>query len=103
MRTRTLLMLSIACGLAILLAGGIQLLRIANQEPATALTIGGTGQAGDAVVVVTGFGEHDDFAIVDVTLSGVDDPDGLSGFRLQAPNTLVEVVPTESTCVGFTV
>ena len=103
MRTRTLLLLSIACGLAILLAGGVQLLRIAGQEPATALGVGDEGRAGDAVVVVRGYEEADGFALVEVTLSGVDDPKGLDGFRLQAPNTLVEHVPAESTCTGFTV
>ena len=102
MRTRTLLLLSVACGLAILLAGGLQLFRIAGNEPSTALAIGDTGTAGDAVVVVDGYSEGGGVAVVTVTVSGVDDVDGLDGFRLRAPNDLVAPGP-ESTCRGLTI
>ncbi|MGA0894824.1 MAG: hypothetical protein ACO3S5_09365, partial [Ilumatobacteraceae bacterium] len=85
MRTRTLLLLSVACGLAILLAGGAQLLRITGGKPSTALGIGDEGRAGDAVVVVNGYEEGVATAIVTVELSGVDDADGLDGFSLRAP------------------
>ena len=102
MRTRTLLLLSVACGLAILLAGGAQLLRITGGKPSTALGIGDEGRAGDAVVVVNGYEEGVATAIVTVELSGVDDADGLDGFSLRAPNT--RVMPLESsTCTRFTV
>ena len=104
MRTRTLLLLAVGCGLVILLAGGIQLLRIANQdEPAAALVIGDTGRAGDAIVVLRGFSEPDDLILVEVTLWGVDDPDGLAGFGLVAPGVRAEVLLVESSCGGFTV
>ncbi|MFZ9628638.1 MAG: hypothetical protein ACO3C1_04725 [Ilumatobacteraceae bacterium] len=102
MRTRTLLLLSVACGLAILLAGGLQLVRISGTEPSGVLVIGDRGQAGDAVVVVTGFDERADRAVVTVVLSGVDDPTGLDGFALRAPNTVVDPGPGSS-CAGFTV
>ncbi|HAP76123.1 MAG TPA: hypothetical protein DCR14_08585, partial [Acidimicrobiaceae bacterium] len=92
MRTRTLLLLAVACGLVILVAGGIQLLRIAGQEETTALGIGDSGRAGEVTVTVLAFGERDGFAVVDVTVGGVDDQGGLDSFRLQAPNTLVEPV-----------
>ena len=102
MRTRTLLLMSVACGLAILLAGGLQLLRISGSEPSGVLGVGERGQAGGAVVVVTAFDEQPDLAVVSVVLSGVDDPDGLLGFALRAPNAVV--APTDrSTCTGFTV
>jgi hypothetical protein len=103
MRTRTLLLLAIGCGLAILLAGGIQLLRIANQRPTPSLGVGDTGTAGDVEVVVESFRADEQFAVATVTLSGVDDPEGLSGFRLVAPGDTVEYVPAESTCDGITV
>lgn len=102
MRTRTLLLLSVACGLAILLAGGAQLLRITGSEPSTALGIGDEGRAGDAVVVVTAYEEGATTAVVTVELSGVDDADGLDGFSLRAPNTLVLPLAS-STCARFTV
>ena len=103
MRTRTLLLLAIGCGLAILLAGGIQLLRIANQKPTPSLGVGDSGTAGDVTVSVDEFTQDPQFATVTVTLGGVDDPNGLSGFRLVAPGDTVEYVPAESTCTGITV
>lgn len=101
MRTRTLLLLAVTCGLVILVAGGVQLLRIAGQEETTALGIGDSGRAGEATVTVLGFRQGDGFAVVEVSVGGVDDPAGLDSFRLQAPNTLVEPVPSESTCDGI--
>lgn len=101
MRTRTLLLLSVACGLAILLAGGLQLFRIAGNEPSTALAVGDTGTAGDAVVVVERYVEGAGRAVVTISVSGVDDADGLDGFRLRAPNDLVAPGP-DSTCEGLT-
>jgi hypothetical protein len=82
MKTRTLLLLAVTCGLAILIAGTVQLLRLADQDSATVLGIGDSATAGDARVEVTALDEADGFAIVNVTLSGVDDPDGLQGFTL---------------------
>lgn len=82
MRTRTLLLLAISCGLVILVAGGIQLLRMAGQEPARILHLGDTGSAGDATVVVRAYDEHGGVGVVTVTVSGVDDPNGLAGFTL---------------------
>ena len=103
MRTRTLLLLAVGCGLVILLAGGIQLLRIANQdEPAAALGFGDTGVAGDAIVVLRGISEPDGLILVEVTLSGVDDADGLAGFGLVAPGARAEVLVAESSCSGLT-
>lgn len=79
MKTRTLLLLSVVCGLAVLLAGTIQLLRLAGQDESSTLAIGEQGQAGDAVVVVDDYSENATRAVVTVTLSGVDDPDGIDG------------------------
>jgi hypothetical protein len=104
MRTRTLLLLAVSCGLAILLAGGVQLLRLSNQTTDKALVVGSQGIAGDATVKVVDFSEVDGFAIVTVTLSGVDDQQGLEGFRLQMVNALV--APNQKdvkACRGFTV
>ena len=53
MKTRTLLLLSVGCGLAILVAGMVLVLQLAGQPaPAAPLAIGATGQAGDLVVTV---------------------------------------------------
>jgi hypothetical protein len=103
MRTRTLLLLAVSCGLAIMLAGGFQLLRLANQSTPAALSVGSSGSAGDATVTVVDFHEADGVAVVTVTLSGVDDPAGLDGFRLQTVNELL--VPNQrdgKACTGIT-
>ena len=104
MRTRTLLLLAIGCGLAILLAGGIQLWRISNQDETTLLAIGDTGHAGEANVKVVGYRPGvDGFDVVDIALSGVDDPQGLQGFSLRAPGDTYSVSSDRSTCVALTV
>ena len=107
MRTRTLLLLAVTCGLAILLAGGLQLFRLSIQEtPAPPLAVGATGSAGDAKVTVEDVATTGSALVVTVTLAGVDDADGLGGFSLVAPNSRV-APDTESTvrgaCTGFTV
>ena len=103
MRTRTLLLLAVTCGLAILIAGTVQLLRLAGQETAPLLQVGGSGSAGDANVLVERFEEADGVAIVTVTLSGVDDADGLDGFTLVGPEATAQ--PNQrgaDACTGFT-
>jgi hypothetical protein len=105
MRTRTLLLLAVTCGLAILVAGTVQLLRLAGQETAPVLAIGQRGAAGDAkVLVVDPIDERDGVATVTVTLSGVDDPAGLDGFTLVGPGRAERPNQRgESACEGFTV
>jgi hypothetical protein len=103
MRTRTLLLLAIGCGLAILLAGGIQLLRLAGQsKPPAPLTIGQQGVAGDARVTVTGYDERGGAATVSVRLGGVSDPAGLKGFALVTPGKAVTPDSSRTTCKGLT-
>jgi hypothetical protein len=101
-RTRTLLLLAVACGLAILAAGVVQLLRIAGQdEPPPAATIGEPVQIGDLTVTVEGYAERDDRAVVDLALGGVDDPDGTDDFRLVVPGE--SLAPVDDECGGATV
>src|SRR4051812_11731938 len=102
MRTKTLLLLAVGCGLVILLAGGIQLLRVGGQQESTkVLATGQPGKAGDVDVelVSTTVGENDVTAVVRV--GGVDDPDGLDGFTLVAPGKVVPV--TTTSCDGISV
>ncbi len=84
MRTRTLLLLAVACGLVILVAGGVQLWRFAGEsgEADADLAIGGQARAGDLDVTVVAADEVDGLMRVTMQLSGVDDPDGLDNFRL---------------------
>ncbi|MGD9997213.1 MAG: hypothetical protein AB7L17_08025 [Ilumatobacteraceae bacterium] len=86
MRTRTLLILATVCGLAILVAGGIQLIRVGGGGSGAAdLAVGDEAQAGDLVVRVVGASEADGFMRVSVELGGVDDDGALDDFRLVVP------------------
>jgi hypothetical protein len=102
-RTRTLLLLAVVCGLAILVAGVVQLLRVANQdEPPRAVEIGETARVGDMEIVVAGSSERGGSVLVDVEIGGVDDPDGAGAFRLVVPSGPVEADPTAGNHCGAT-
>lgn len=102
-RTRTLLLLAVVCGLAILVAGGIQLLRVANQdEPPRAVLVGELVRIGDMQVTVTGAEERDGRMLVDVEIGGVDDPDGADGFTLTTSRGVVTADPSAGNHCGAT-
>ncbi len=92
MRTRTLLLLAVGCGLLILLAGGIQLFRLSGEQESTTtqLAIGAAGTAGDLRVTVVGADESDGLMRVEVRLAGVTDAGGLDDFRLVVNGGLLE-------------
>jgi hypothetical protein len=101
-RTRTLLLLAVACGLVILVAGVIQLLRIAGQdEPAPAVPVGEPVRIGDLTVTVDGYAERDDRGVVELSLGGVEDPEGTEDFRLVVPGASLS--PDDDDCGGTTV
>jgi hypothetical protein len=101
-RTRTLLLLAVACGLVILAAGVVQLLRIAGQdEPERAARVGERVEIGDLSVTVEDFAERDGRAVVAVEVGGVDDPDGTDDFRLVVPGAAL--APVDDQCAGTTV
>ena len=103
MRTRTLLLLAVVCGLAILVAGVVQLLRVANQDdPPQAVEIGQTVRVGDMDVVVQAVSEADGSVLVDVEIGGVDDDDGGDGFTLTTPGGLLEPDPEAGNHCGAT-
>ncbi len=101
MRTRTLLLLAIGCGLAILLAGGIQLWRISGQQTTSTLDVGEAGTAGDVTVELVASSVEPARLVAVVRIGGVADPDGLAGFTLVAPGKVVPV--SSSTCDGIRV
>ncbi|MCX6521622.1 MAG: hypothetical protein NTZ21_13255 [Actinobacteria bacterium] len=112
MRTRTLLLLAVACGLVILVAGGIQLWRFAGESEGTEddLPIGASASAGDLDVTVLAAEEADGLLRVTVRLSGVDDPAGIDDFRLIVAEDLIEPLTADQAgdtvtgaCAAFTV
>lgn len=98
MRTRTLLLLAIGCGLMILLAGGIQLLRLANQDSTPPLGVGDTGKAGDVTITVDEVQEADSRLIVSLVIGGIDDDDALEGFTLVGVPAPVSALADAGTC-----
>lgn len=109
MRTRTLLLLAVACGLVILVAGGLQLLRFAGNERDAEgdLAIGASAEAGDLDVTVLAADESEGLLRVTVRVSGVDDPAGLDGFRLIVAEDLLEPLTADQAgdgaCAALTV
>jgi hypothetical protein len=107
-RTRTLLLLAVACGLVILAAGVVQLLRIAAEGDADTdeefHRLGETVHVGDLTVVVESYDEGGDTATLSVTLGGVDDADGADEFRLVVPGeALLPTAAGAEACAGTTV
>jgi hypothetical protein len=97
MKTRTLLLLSIACGLAIMLAGAAFLVQLATQdEVAAPLGLGDRARVGDMQVEVVSASEVDGLLEVVVVIGGTADDDPADDFRLIASGRAVRVV--DSTC-----
>ncbi|MDQ3310983.1 MAG: hypothetical protein M3501_06530 [Actinomycetota bacterium] len=86
-KTRTLLLLSIVTGLAILVAGGIQLIRVSGQQSEIPnRAVGEVVSVADMDVTVEGSSASGDVLTVTITLGGVDDDDATEGFELVAPD-----------------
>ena len=108
MKTRTLLLLALGCGLAILLAGGALLVMLAGQDdPEPPVELGEESSIGDMRVTVLGATEGADdgrdLLTVELVLGGVDDPDGASGFELHRVGPADRGRLIHSTCGGTTV
>lgn len=84
-KTRTLLLLALGCGLLIMLAGAIFLFQLSGQDDADAsIPIGEPATVGDMTVAVEEATESGAVLEVMVSIGGVDDPDGADGFHLFA-------------------
>ena len=93
MKTRTLLLLALACGLAIMLAGAAFLVQLSNGTDVVApLAPGDRASVGDMEVTVLTFQEHAGVLSAEVDIGGVDDADGSVGFRLIAAGQAVEAM-----------
>lgn len=103
MKTRTLLLLAVTCGLAILVAGTVMLLRLGGQTATVpSLAVGESATVGDASVTVDAVTVGDAAVEVDITWGGVDDPGALDDVRLVVPGR--RVAPTAGgagACTGL--
>lgn len=79
------MLLSLACGLAIMTAGAALLFQLAtSDEPEPAAPVGEAVEVGDMTVVVETVDEVAGVVRVDISLGGVVDDDPTDGFRLIA-------------------
>lgn len=106
MKTRTLLMLSVAMALAILLAGGVFLLQLSNEATTVeSASIGDRAEVGDLSVTVLDAVESAGIMVVEVELAGVDDVDGVDSFSLVTGDRRLAPVaaPADGRCSTLTV
>ncbi len=97
MKTRTLLVLAVTCGLVILVAGSIKLFLLTDEKPPTHLAIGQGTTIGDMRVRVVSAIRRNDLTIVSVELVGADDANGATTwvFGAGAHANLLPVVPPD--------
>jgi hypothetical protein len=97
MRTRTLLLLALACGVAIMLAGAVFLFQLSTQdELAEPVPIGEQTQVGDMWVTVTSVDETNGALSLVIEVGGTRDEQPADEFRLLASGRGVSVA--ETTC-----
>jgi hypothetical protein len=105
MRTRTLLLLSVGVGLAILLAGGVLLVQLANESAAVEpAAVGELVRVGDVEATVLGTSTTDDGLLaVEVEVGGVDDD--IASFRLLTGDRRLDPIsaPADGRCTEITV
>lgn len=99
MKTRTLLLLSVGCGLLILLAGGIKLFQVANDRTdVPVLALGDDALVGDMTVVVSAIRSSTSGVEVDIEMSGVAGAPVLDGWSMLGDGELSE--PTAAVAEG---
>lgn len=90
MKTRTLLLLAVGCGTAILIAGVFLFVKLAGQDdPVEAVPVGVPTTVGDVRVTVETFAESAGGVDVVVSIGGVDDDDAVERFSLVTPGGAV--------------
>lgn len=106
MKTRTLLLLALACGMAIMAAGAVFLVQLSGQDDVDPpVELGTPATIGDMRVTVERAVERNGVLDVSVRIGGVDDADGTGGFRLIASGRGVRplVSAAAGTCTATTV
>lgn len=99
MKTRTLLLLALGCGVAIMLAGAAFFIQLATQdEIEPPLPVGGTAIVGDMEVTVISSEESNGVLSVTVDIGGTTDDDPADEFRLIASARPIDLA--RSTCAA---
>lgn len=102
MKTRNLMLLALACGLAIMLAGAVFFFQLATQdEVAAPIPVGEETQVGDMTVTVVEVDESGGTIRIDIMIGGAVDDDPADEFRLIAAARPVSL--GASTCAASTI
>jgi hypothetical protein len=95
-KTRTLLLWALACGIAIMLAGAVLLFQLATRdELAEPVPLGMPTAVGDVTATVTAADERDGVLAVTVALDAPSGVDPTRGFHLIASGRAVEPLAIE--------
>ena len=104
MKTRTLLLLAVACAFVILIAGSIKIFLIADETPAEHLRVGQSGLAGDMRITVVSAAERDGQLLIGVRIGGIDDDDGATSFKFgNGGKGFLTLSASGTTCAATTV
>jgi hypothetical protein len=100
MSTRKLIFTALICGLVIMLAGGIKLLQVANDDTEVILHALGVEQTlSDMTVAVLKVEQNATMTTVTISGRGVQDADPVEGWRLLAGGeVVVPLNPQSETC-----
>ena len=92
MSTRKLILTALVCGLAILIAGGVKLIQVADRETTVELlALGDTATLGDMTVSVLDIEDSAEATFVTVSMVGVDlDSGAEDGWRMLADGKVAE-------------
>ncbi|CAB4561708.1 MAG: hypothetical protein F2545_04755 [Actinobacteria bacterium] len=102
MSTRKLIFTALICGLAIMLAGGIKLLQVANDDTELIVHALGVEQTlSDMTVSVMEVVQSASMTAVTISAQGVQDADPVEGWRLLAGGeVLLPLNPQSETCLA---
>jgi hypothetical protein len=82
--TRKLILTALLCGIAIVIAGGIKLLQVANDtSEVVILALGEKATLGDMTVSVDAIEQDENGTNVIVSMNGVDGADAQEGWRMR--------------------
>ena len=103
MKTRTLILWSLVCGVIILVAGSIKLFQVSSDDAAVEfLAFGESAAVADMVVAVESVDSSGDVTLVTVTMEGPDGADAREGWRVVAGDRVLAPAEEETECTTVT-
>lgn len=103
MKTRTLILWSLVCGVIILVAGSIKLFQVSSDDTAVEfLAFGESATVADMVVAVESVESAGDTTLVTVTMNGPDGADAREGWRVVVGDRVLAPAAEGSDCTAVT-